>query len=147
MNKTEIEYISARVSSVVKCTNGKISTRLEKKKKGTGLTDVAKIRQIRDGRATLRDDFEISRISRYLDGAKGLFLYFDFAVTEKQTEKIKHNERVDRAIDEMHTSVELAGERLVDKVVLGIIDKTALPQELEELARMFEREKQGEDKV
>lgn len=139
MNKTEIAYIEKRVNQVVKCTNGRISTKISRKKKGTGLTDNAKLSQIRSGRATLKDDLEITAITSRWGGIEGLLRYYNFEITPKQREKINHNNRLDQAEEEMHTTVELAGRALIDKVVLGVIDKRELPAELGKLSRMFDK--------
>jgi len=140
VNKTEIEYIRKRVNEVVQCTNGRISTKQAKKKKGTGLTDNAKIKQIRDGRAKLIPDYDLAQAyAKYASGAERLFTFFEFETTEKQKEKIAYNASIDNSTEEMHSSVERAGKRLIDDVILEIIPKKDMPQRLEELARMFEK--------
>lgn len=140
MNKTTIEYVRNRVSEVVKCTNGAISTKMNKKKKGTGLTFAAKIRQIRSGKAELIGDIELGGYeSGYHNSAeKELNRLFKFKTTDKQKEKIQYNKNIDTAIEEMHTTVELAGKALIDKVVLEIIPVKDMPAALEDLARTFE---------
>lgn len=137
MTKTEIDYIRGRVNNVVKCTNGVIATKQEKKKKSTGLSNGRKLAQIRSGKATLIDDFKIANIDvRWKEPLETLLKFYDYEITENQKEKIKHNERIDCATEDLQQSVELAGERLIDEVVLGLIDVSELPMRLEKLSRM-----------
>jgi len=138
MNKTTIDYVKARVNEVVQCTNGSISTRMNKKRKNTGLTLTRKIAQIRSGRAILKPDWEIGGIqSSYKSGIEFLEEFYDFEITEGQKKKMDFNKRLEQAIEDMHTQVELEGKRLVDKAVLGIIEVKELPGELNKLANML----------
>lgn len=49
MKKTDIEYFEKRIEQEVKCTNGEISTRLDKYMLTTALSDADKFDLIRQG--------------------------------------------------------------------------------------------------
>lgn len=137
MNQTEIKYITNRVNEVTKCVNGTISTKINNFRKNVGITSTDKIRQIRNGEAKLKPDYELARIkSNYRSGVDFLENFFDFKVTAEQKKKKAFNKRLVIKEEELHTTVELEGKKIIDSVVLGIIKKADLPAELERLGRM-----------
>ena len=138
MRKFEIEHLKTRVSQVVRCTNGEVATKLQKKLKGTGLTDKRKLEMIRNGKAVLKDDLTLSNTTTY-SAKKYLFVLldcYDFPLTEIQKEKIRFNEGVNSRMKELQTEVEMEGRRIIDEAILGIIEVKEIPKRLQELGRM-----------
>lgn len=138
MNKTELTYIKNRISVVVKCTNGNIATKLNKSKKSTGLTDSRKYKMIADGKAMLKTEMQILELQSAYNGRvlDRLLMCYEYPTTEKQREKIAHNKIIENKIDSLMLEVELAGNRLLDNIVLGIIEASEVPNALHELGEM-----------
>jgi len=140
MRKFEIDHLKARVKDVVQCTNGTISTTLNKAKKSGELTDLEKFHMIRHGQAQLRSDVELlqeHKWSRSFDTlAEQLTECFMYPETEAQKEVTKHNLRIDARITDLHTQVELAGQQLIDEAVLGLVELATIPERLHALGEM-----------
>lgn len=137
MKKFEIDHLTDRISQVVKCTNGSISTKLNKRLKHTGLTEARKLSMIESGRATLRPLTDLVTEDRYHQNLhRSLLESFDYPTTDGQKEKIKFNKTLADKIDSLHTEVELEGKRLLDRAVLGIVEAKDIPDELYSLGEM-----------
>lgn len=138
MKKFELDHLKERIAQVVGCTNGTISTRLNRKKKSTGITLTRQIAIIRKGEATLKTDYELAEEHPYGTRQWGerLVECYDIPLTDLQKEKIAFNLRIDSRVDEIHTEIELEGKRLLDKAILGIIAVEDLPDELLKLGNM-----------
>ena len=90
------------------------------------------------GKATLKPLNTIIGDSCYHHTEKSdvIFQCFGIPITALQKQQIKYNERIEAQIDSLHHEVELEGKRLLDKVVLNLIDKSDLPGELEKISNM-----------
>jgi len=135
LTETAINYVKDRVESVVRCTNGKISTELSEKRKSYTLDVSEKLAQVRNKKAVLKKNEELF-IDFDLGYGKCLNALFNFKRTKEQISAEIFNKTLESQEEERHTEVELAGKRLVDKTVLGIIELKYIPEELEKLARM-----------
>ena len=138
MKKYEIDHLTKRIGEVVLCTNGSISTKIDKRRKKTGLTDARKLSMIETGKAILRPLPELmDGRSGYHDPLhKGLLECFTYPLTDGQKEKIKFNDTLDDKVESLHTEVELEGKRLLDRAVLGIVSAEQIPDELHKLGEM-----------
>ena len=139
MKKLEMDFLRERIIEVVRCTNGQVSTNLQGVKKGTGITTARQIKLIREGKATLKSDYDLvqgtsSYSSRPL--YEELVRCYDFPWTDTQKKKIAFNTTIDSRIKEIHTEIELEGKRLLDKAVLGILSVTEIPDALLDLGSM-----------
>ncbi len=138
MKKFELDHLKGRIDDVVKCTNGTVATKLNRLKKGTGITLDRQIALIRKGKGALKSDYELAKEHGYGTRTYGkrLVQCYDLPLTDSQEEKIAFNKCVDSRIDEIHTEIELEGKRLLDKAVLGIVAVQDLPDELLKLGNM-----------
>jgi len=141
--KGTIEYVRGRVGEVTKCTNGKIVTNLNNKKKTLILTLADKMKQIRSNKAKLRsleylrEEFSMGYSSSNNKNFEiAMNNLFKFTKSDIQKKAETFNKAIDSQIDERQTEVELAGKRLIDRCSLGLIPLDDLPNELEILARM-----------
>ena len=144
ITKTATQYITGRVQEVVRCTNGKISTKIDEKEKHIQMTFHEKRTQVRTGKAKLRtDDYLYSEFDAGYNSRespeKCLDELFVFQKTDAQKRAEKLSESLENQREERHIEVELAGKRLVDKCALGIVCLTDVPSELEKLARMADQ--------
>ena len=82
MRKTDIDYSRGRIEEVVRCTNGEISTRMQRKKVKTHLSVSDKVSLIRRGKATLKIEEELwGQESEYgRENVKAIFPFFDFQI-------------------------------------------------------------------
>lgn len=138
MRKFEIEHLKERVNQVTRCTNGTISTKLNARVKGTGLTDPRKLEMIKQSRAVLKEELHLS-VTKIYGGRtylQALFECYDFPVTEGQQEKIDYNKTLTDRIIELHDEVTMEGKRIIDDAILGIIETKEIPIRLQELGRM-----------
>jgi len=138
MRKFEMDHLKGRVDSVVKCTNGSVSTKLNKLKKDTGITDETKYEMIKASAATVRSHYDLYKDSAYRTNTLLHYLLkcFDYPITKEQQKKIDFNIQITNRIDEIHHEIELEGKRLIDRAVLGIIEAAAIPDELLKLGEM-----------
>jgi len=131
MNKTDIAYITNRVKDIKWCTRGKIFAAYEKAQQVSDFTDRQKHELVSIGLAQLKPynsaNNNISWVHQY-----------DFPLTEELKENRKINKRLSAKYDEQVEELELACKRLIDDCVLGVIDKTKVPQHLERISMMFE---------
>ena len=138
MNKTNIDYFKNRIAQAVKCTNGEISTRLNKTKISTGLSTEVRLSMIRLGQATLKPDYELNNSDKYYGRAAADVVCesFIYPLTPQQEGAIRHNKCIDSKIEELHTEVELEGARLLDRMVLGVVTDEQVPDELKAIGDM-----------
>lgn len=138
MNKTNIEYFKNRIEKAVKCTNGEISTRLNKTKISTGLSTEVKLSMIRLGQATLKPDYELSNSDKCygLSAVDVVCRSFVYPLTPRQEDAIRRNKCIDNKIEGLHTEVELEGSRLLDRMVLGVVTDEQVPDELKAIGDM-----------
>ena len=139
MKKTEIDYFRNRISEAVNCTNGDISTRLNKFIKKSSLTEPQKIQLIREGKATLRPDYELVNSRTYKDSlAEALCkaYTFDHLTDDQKEAEEAYNKTVNNKKQDLHTEVELEGKRLLDRMVLGMVTPEQVPDELKRLGEM-----------
>ena len=138
MKKTDIEYFEKRIELAVKCTNGEISTRLNKYKLTTTLSDAEKFELIKQGKAVVKElDYlvrsNIYKESRY-DALLDCFVYP--SKTKKQIEAERYNDTIKNKEQDLHTEVQLEGKRLLDRMVLGTVTPEQVPDELKLLGEM-----------
>ena len=138
MKKFEIDYLKQRVGEVVQCTNGSVSTRLNKLKKDTGLSNEVKYGLIKDGKGILKSTHELSTedVGYHSSLFKALLKCYYYPTTPEQDERISFNQHIDNKTDEIHTEIALEGKRLVDRAVLGIVEAEAIPDELLKIGEM-----------
>lgn len=138
MNKTDRNYLESRVKEIVQCTNGTVASILNKLKKSEGLTNDEKFHMIVSGQASLKSESEIHNLeSSYgRQHFKVLVDCFDYPLTDHQEACINHNKRIDSRIDEIMQEIELEGKRIIDRVVLGLLDNSDIPAELHRLGKM-----------
>lgn len=139
MNKTDIDYVKARVNQVVLCTCGTITTKINKQIVVAALTKEEKIRLIREGKATLLTNQELRdgvKAGSWPDKDVALITCFTYPESEAQKQAAVHNKSFLSKLDEITQEVHLEGARLVDSIVMGIIDKTKLPDALKTLGEM-----------
>jgi len=138
LNKGELEHIKNRVENIVKCTNGEIATKLNRLQKGTGLTNTKKYNLICEGKATILSEHELLGISKYAynNCFEALLMCFKYPKTTTQVEKITYNDRIKNKTEELMQEVTLEGKRLIDKIVLGLVELESVPEELHKLGSM-----------
>jgi hypothetical protein len=138
MLKFEIDHLKKRVTEVVQCTNGEVSTILNREKKGTGLTDQKKFELIKNGEATVKNLSDLYDLkTNYSEKLfKILLKCYEYPTTEKQKEKITFNKQIDNKIADIHLEIESEGKRLIDRAILKIIDIGQVPDELKTLNGM-----------
>lgn len=138
MNKTNIDYFKNRIAQAVKCTNGEISTRLNKTKISTGLSTEVQLSMIRLGQATLKPDYELNTNENTYGRTTADIVCrsFVYPLTPQQEDAIRHNKCIDNKIEGLHTEVELEGARLLDRMVLGVVTDEQVPDELKAIGDM-----------
>lgn len=138
MKKFEIDHLKSRVSDTVKCTNGSISTKLEKQYSNDEISETEMAGFIRSGEATLKPSHLLHKESRFYRSTYWEILYdcFEYPLTPAQAQARADNDLIDKKIDELHTAVELAGAELIDRAILGIIKVGDFPKELHKLGEM-----------
>jgi len=132
MNKNAIEHTKDRVLEVVRCTNGTISSKLNKKMKKTMAYSMEeKYALIVKGKATLQPITDLMRETSYntkkFSAVLGAYTYPETAEQKKARE---FNQKIADRIAEAHTEVDLAGKRLVDSIILGNISSKDVPAAL-----------------
>ncbi len=141
MRKFEIDHLRTRILEVTRCTNGNVSTHLNKYKKGTGLTEAKKFKLIQDKKATLKPLLDLS--NNVLKGydhrmSEAVLQCFEYPTTDSQQKKINFNNTIDARISEIHTEIELEGKRILDRAMLSIITADEIPDELYRLGEMVQ---------
>ena len=138
MKKFEIEYMKQRINEVVRCTNGIVSTRLNKIKKDIEFTKQQKFDAVKDGTAELKDLHYLSTTATgyHEQLAEAVLQCFSYPLSDKQKSREVFNKRLDNKIEEIHTEIELEGKRLVDKAVLDIVAAVDIPDELLKLGEL-----------
>ncbi|MHA1739244.1 MAG: hypothetical protein ACTSWD_11710 [Candidatus Heimdallarchaeota archaeon] len=138
LNKTEMEHIRQRIDSIVKCTNGEIATRLNRIKKGTGLTVPRMYEIIKAGKATILSEHEILKTEKYsyTNMFEGVCKCFSYPETVTQKDKKEFNWRIEQKKEELMQEVTLEGKRLIDRIVLGLVELKYVPEELHKLGSM-----------
>ena len=138
MKKTDIEYFEKRIEQTVKCTNGEISTRLNKYRSSTALSDVEKFELIKQGKAVAKDLAYLVHTKVYSDSRYAVLLdCFDYpSKTKKQIEAERYNDTIKNKEQDLHTEVQLEGKRLLDRMVLGMVTPEQVPDELKLLGDM-----------
>lgn len=138
MKKTDIEYFEKWIEQAVKCTNGEISTRLNKYRLTTALSDAEKFELIKQGKAIVKElDYLVN--SRVYGESKYAVLLgcFDYpGKTKKQIEAERYNDTIKNKEQDLHTEVQLEGKRLLDRMVLGTVTPEQVPDELKLLGEM-----------
>ena len=137
MNKTEIEFIKDRVSQIKMCIVGHVETIVNNVLLPEEISNEELHKMLIDGSFTVKefdyyDDFWSSKRS----GFPLLRELFEFEETEAMKKAKAFNVTVRNKRDEFVTEVELEANRIVDKVVLGIVEKIELPSLLSEFAKM-----------
>ena len=138
MKKTDIEYFEKRIEQTVKCTNGEISTRLNKYRLTTALSDAEKFELIKQGKAVVKELDYLVRGKVYSEDRYAVLLdCFDYpSKTKKQIEADRYNDTIKNKEQDLHTEVQLEGKRLLDKMVLGVVTPEQVPDELKKLGEM-----------
>ena len=65
-----------------------------------------------------------------------IFECFNYPNTPKFGKEIAFNKKIDTKIEDLQQEVTLEGKRIVDQVVLGLLDKSAIPNTLHILGEM-----------
>ena len=138
MKKTDIEYFGKRIKQTVECTNGEISTRLNKYRSSTALSDAEKFEIIKQGKAVAKDLYYLVHTKVYSESRYSTLLgCFDYPnKTKKQIEAERYNDTIKNKEQDLHTEVQLEGKRLLDKMVLGMVTPEQVPDELKLLGEM-----------
>ena len=140
MNKTEIAFIRERVDKVVMCTCGTLATKTNKLQAKIRKYSMAeKIAMIRNGQAKLLTNQELEcGVSRgsYPDKNEALITCFTYPEHSGNKAAQKINEKHQNKLEELTQEVHLEGERLVDLIFLGLVEKKDIPTELNKLAKM-----------
>lgn len=137
MNKIQLDYVKNRVSEVVKCTNGEIATSFNNLKKESAISLSEKLDQIRSNTAVLRPVTDLTKADNfhhYNNFHEVLLKCFEYKETFQQVKDRQYNERVETKKEDIMTEVTLAGKRLIDDIILGIVELDLIPEKLHELA-------------
>jgi hypothetical protein len=140
MRKFEIEHLTNRITQVIQCTKGTISTFINAKSKPIAYTQQERLELIRAGKGILKSNTELKdgNGSYASDSMAVLIRCYEFPETATQKANKAFNKRLVAKKDDIWAAIDTASKRLLDNAVLGLIPIESLPHELEKLNEMSE---------
>lgn len=139
--KFEIDHLKDRIRSTTRCVNGNIETICEEKTKSVELTVEQKFDMILKKTAKLKPVKQLESIEteyRYEKLKSVLVQCYDYKLPKVLKENETFNKNLNEKKEELLKQVELAGKRIIDDVLFGIIKLEEVTDRIEELSSFSE---------
>jgi len=137
MKKFELEHLQTRVNKVLQCVSGTVITKLEKEKQAAVLTNADKWRMIKNHTAILRDMHDLIDAGKSYESRYTVLLSsYTYTENDETIAVNKHNTIIEDRKQSILQDIQLAGNRLIDSVVLGLIKTENIPEELATLGNL-----------
>ena len=138
MNKSEQAYLENRVKQTLRCINGALESKYNQQEKPTDYTIEDKLKLIKTKKASLKPEEAIESLRIYTtqNPSKVLVDFFTFPAFPNKAVNAKFNKRLKARMEELSMAAEEQAHDLLDKVILGLMDKKHFLEELTKIRKI-----------